>query len=101
MARNRRSRKADPLPARDLDPVAALAILRAEIENQPQTPDAGFLTAKGWAEAWGLSESHAYLMLTQGVKKRAVEDRYFRVKVGKITRKVRHFRVKAIRRMNG
>ena len=93
MARNRTSRKTNPLSAGSLDPVAALAILRAEIGDKPENPVAGFLTTQGWADAWGVTREHAQRLLNRGIGGGIVDERRFRIKAGSILRKVRHFKI--------
>jgi hypothetical protein len=95
MDRNRTDRRTDPLPAGSLDPVAALAILRAEIESAEEKPVDGFRTTQGWADAWDVSREHATRLLNRGLDSGITEQRYFRVKRGLIVRKVRYFRVNA------
>jgi hypothetical protein len=95
MARNRTDRRTDPLPARTLDPAAALAILRAEVESAAEEPAEGFRTAEGWADVWEMSREHALRLLTRGISSGITEERYFRVKRGVIVRKVRHFKIAA------
>jgi len=95
MARNRTDRRTDPLPARTLDPVAALAILRAEVESKAEKPADGFRTTQEWADAWDVSREHATRLLNRGIDSGITEERYFRLKRGAIVRKVRHFKIAA------
>ncbi len=93
MAGNRTNRQANQIPARVLTPAQALALLMAEVAQQAETPEPGFLTTADWGKAWSVNWKTARIRLMRGFNSGIVETKEFRLAVGKQFRKVPHYKV--------
>lgn len=59
---------------------ALLAQLRAAQAGEPERVPDGWLTARGWARQWKISDSHARRLIERGVVDGLLNVRKFRVK---------------------
>lgn len=69
-----------------------LAKLQQVVQGKPETPPKGFLTAKEWAKRWGKSSQHTRRLINAGLDNGILEEKPFRVFVGKLLRATPHYR---------
>jgi hypothetical protein len=70
-----------------------LAIVMSEINKTHQKIPAGFLSAEQWADRWGFTHSHAYLVLRKGINSGVIEMQRFRTSNGKCCLPVKYYRL--------
>jgi hypothetical protein len=74
-----------------MDALEALALLRRELDHD--TEDVipyGWRTARGWAEAWGLSRPHTATILADGAAAGRVEKQTYRLRTETGVRRIPH-----------
>lgn len=59
-----------------------------------ETPPEGFKTASQWAQETGQSIAQTARVLRDGVTQGLAEEVGYRVRMGKVVRKIAHFRIK-------
>lgn len=65
--------------------------LQKAIQGKPENPPKGFMTTKGWAKKWGLSEPQAKRYINAGLEKKLMVEKPVRIISGKIFRAVPHY----------
>ena len=69
-----------------------LNLLRASLFKHEEEVPPGFKTIEEWRKEWGFKPSQTRRLLYAGVASGIIQERYFRIKVGKdLTRKIMHY----------
>jgi len=69
-----------------------LAIIMSEINQTAEKIPDGFLSAAQWANRWGVTRNHAYVILRKGIKSGVVDVKRLRTPNNKCCLPVKYYR---------